>query len=567
MNTRLSKQKNKWLVNPLHRNRYLGAMLITLHGAVLSVNVTGTFMLFILVHAAMFLLWQPVWSGQARIGIRVIFFLIVAVALLPIETFQPWFLAFWALFLLGLLGGETIVSRSEQFTAILAFITLALSMLLYIAPLLAGVPALESDANWITMVIVPAIASPLLFINASKQGKSRIHMDIVRALIAPLVVSVLSLASLVYKYSADIPYPDALIKTTLISAVVLLALAWLWGTDSRLSRMREMLSRYLLNLGLSFESWLKTVAEVASEQISTPVEFLDRTTSSLLELPWVSGAGWNYRGKSAIHGEPTKHVVSYSGSTCTLDIYTRMPVGPALRAHAQLLFDVMRLMLEAKERELELAMQERLISVHETGAKLTHDIKNILQSIQALAEVARSADFANDQEAPQVLRLQLVRLTDRLKATLNKLKVPPEGKQSSSINLNRWWEATRARYIGLDIEFIDEISDTDMTVPGDVLDGILDNLISNAQHKRIEQGHLGIQVTLKAKDSQLQINVCDNGPAMDDEVAERIFRNPVRSESGLGVGLYLSARMATNAGYTLRLASNEPGRVCFKISQ
>ena len=39
------------------------------------------------------------------------------------------------------------------------------------------------------------------------------------------------------------------------------------------------------------------------------------------------------------------------------------------------------------------------------------------------------------------------------------------------------------------------------------------------------------------------------------------------SQTGLGIGLYQAALQAQKLGYELRLAVNEPGRVCFELAR
>jgi hypothetical protein len=60
--------------------------------------------------------------------------------------------------------------------------------------------------------------------------------------------------------------------------------------------------------------------------------------------------------------------------------------------------------------------------------------------------------------------------------------------------------------------------------------------------------------------------VCDDGAPVPAQLAGQILRAPVPSQSGLGVGLYQSARAAAEHGYRLALAANEPGRVCFVLT-
>jgi hypothetical protein len=47
---------------------------------------------------------------------------------------------------------------------------------------------------------------------------------------------------------------------------------------------------------------------------------------------------------------------------------------------------------------------------------------------------------------------------------------------------------------------------------------------------------------------------------------EDLFRGPVTSESGLGVGLYQASAFAEQSGYALVLVDNRAGSVCFELS-
>jgi len=51
------------------------------------------------------------------------------------------------------------------------------------------------------------------------------------------------------------------------------------------------------------------------------------------------------------------------------------------------------------------------------------------------------------------------------------------------------------------------------------------------------------------------------------EVANVLFRAPVRSSAGLGIGLYQAARHAETSGYALTLAENRDGEVCFALTR
>ena len=72
-----------------------------------------------------------------------------------------------------------------------------------------------------------------------------------------------------------------------------------------------------------------------------------------------------------------------------------------------------------------------------------------------------------------------------------------------------------------------------------------------------------MRVTLAADAAVL--SVCDSGSVVDKAVVDDLFRSPVASENGFGIGLYHAARQAERYGYELRLASNVAGKVCFEL--
>ncbi len=98
-----------------------------------------------------------------------------------------------------------------------------------------------------------------------------------------------------------------------------------------------------------------------------------------------------------------------------------------------------------------------------------------------------------------------------------------------------------------------------------MFDSVVDNLLQNAALKSHSEGPLQIVVSLTADASVL--SVCDNGSALRDELVRNLFRGPVASENGLGIGLYHAGQQAQANGYQLRLICNRPGQVCFELSR
>jgi hypothetical protein len=90
--------------------------------------------------------------------------------------------------------------------------------------------------------------------------------------------------------------------------------------------------------------------------------------------------------------------------------------------------------------------------------------------------------------------------------------------------------------------------------------------IENAYYKRPVDSGLDITVTLASRGRHLCLTVCDNGSVIGPETAGQLFKQPVPSRSGHGIGLYQAAKRAEIMAYALALTRNRPGQVCFELT-
>ena len=65
--------------------------------------------------------------------------------------------------------------------------------------------------------------------------------------------------------------------------------------------------------------------------------------------------------------------------------------------------------------------------------------------------------------------------------------------------------------------------------------------------------------------NSVRLNVSDNGSEMNKDLAAQLFKRPLASDNGLGIGLYQAYKQANLAGYELKLSANEPGNVKFAL--
>jgi signal transduction histidine kinase len=163
------------------------------------------------------------------------------------------------------------------------------------------------------------------------------------------------------------------------------------------------------------------------------------------------------------------------------------------------------------------------------------------------------------------MQRQLPQITQRLNATLDKLRTP-QPADVARVDAAVWWQGLIQRYAGRSIHFHLDGPPRDVTLPAELFDSVADNLIENAVNKSADGTGLQVRVTLSAAHGGT-LTVCDSGAAIAQSTASQLFEAPVPSHSGLGVGLYHSARQAAQLGYRLKLAANESGTVCFVLTR
>jgi signal transduction histidine kinase len=337
----------------------------------------------------------------------------------------------------------------------------------------------------------------------------------------------------------------------------------LWNPHSGFSGIGHMLSRYVMSLGLPFERWVQQLAAFA-EQESQPQRFLGLALQHMLELPWVCGVQWEARLGAGEFGTRSQHVAEFSIQDLQLKAYTHWSLSPAVLLHLRLLAQMVGYFYDAKRREQLQRQSAYTQAIYETGSRLTHDVKNLLQSLRSLCAAAETSDADQAGALQALMQRQLPQITQRLNATLDKLRAPQQ-VDSDRVDASIWWDGLIQRFNSREVQFTADRIAANSRIPSELFDSVADNLIENALRKKL-QGQPGqVSVTFSA-DGGGRLTVCDNGMTVPKSVVDRLFEAPVPSQSGLGIGLYHAAKQAGRLGYCLELCDNEPGKVCFALS-
>jgi len=559
-NTRLASAA--WSFSQRHWRFVVVAMLALLHVAVLRGAADDWARALLLAHLGLLLLWQPFLHGEHQISItQGAFIALGAVAVML--WIGWWLLAFWVVVLAGLVGGKVFLHQARWqrrcYLVVLIYLValLAIIILPEIAPSGGIAPEIRRFAEYGLPVLLLAVA---LMPAEAESAEAAQVIDFFYSIFLMLVLGMTILGSFTFMTLGRVPYLEALTKTVFLIAgtILVLGLAWSPRTGTGLNLF---FSRYLFSIGLPVEKWLYFLAELSRLE-AKPERFLAEGVAGLARLPWIEGAAWQAENQRGEVGMRSEHAVEHVGEGLKLTIFSRYRTSPALQWHMQLLGQLLAEFYAAKLREQMLRESSYLQAVHETGARLTHDVKNLLQSLNVLCSVAGRDETPESQA---LIRRQLPAIARRLSATLEKLQ-RPAGGESPQVPLREWTEALARQYQGQGIDFSAAGLDAGTSVPKALFDGVADNLLQNAIAKRTGGVPVRIQVAIK-DGAAPELRVCDSGAAVPPDVANVLFRAPVRSSTGLGIGLYQAARHAETSGYALTLAENRDGEVCFALTK
>lgn len=552
----------RWL-EPVHRRWVVILMLGALHLALAAGlgSVLGRALL--VSHVGFFLLWQPVVRFDRKIGpLAVALILLVGLGLLTFKG--QWLIVLWIAGLVGLSGGRVF---SAQMPMMRRFYLLSVSYLLVVLLVWAvpthwagaPIPVAVGYAVEYGLVIVFIVMAIMPLERLSDEPGQTV--DFFYALLLSLLAIVLALGTLAFKSGFD-DYYLALTATIIVSGLALLVLAILWNPGAGYGGLQSVFSRYLLSVGLPFETWLQKLAE-GSEREEDPDKFLSFAIEQLGQLPWVIGGEWQTTDATGKFGETSTNHAAFSSHDLRLRLFANLTLGPALVLHMRLLTQLLGEFYEAKRREQALRESTYLQAVHATGARLTHDIKNLLQSLYSLSAAGQGLPPDQLESYASLVQRQLPALTNRLQLTLERLRAPTEGSVGIQMDAAVWWEDLKRRYEGRDIQFA-AVGATGQSIPRNVFDSVAENLLENARRKRIAEPGVRIDAILDGTNSA-RLTVTDTGSAVPTEVAAALFRKTVSTEQGMGIGLLQSAQQARQAGYRLRLANNKDGAVTFEL--
>lgn len=547
-------------------NRILALMLLFLHAAIVWGQGELWGQALVLAHYGAFLLWQPFFSGQQHLPWhRSLGVLLVGTALAGLNN--VWVAALWSVMLAGLLGAVavTLPTVRERLGLWAAVLYLLLLLFVWLLPQGYGLPVRQMSQVSVwrdSLLLLPLV---VLLFPSPRISRGGSAVDLLYALMFVLIIGVLALGSYVAMHLRQSDYAGSLVLSMSVLAATLLIFAWLWEPRGGSSGLRNMYSRYVLSLGLPLEEWLRQLSD-AAEQQPEPDVFLRSAMAGFTHLPWSTGVTWRTPVSSGALGEKSRHATAFSHLEVEVTFYTQTAVNPAFALHLRLLTEIIGYFYAAKTRERAMSANAYTQAIFETGSRLTHDVKNLLQSLKTLCSAAEHSRPEQAMSLQTLMQRQLPQMAKRLEITLDKLKAPEKALDTNQIQAREWWRVLKARYAREELRFSVDDANATVWLPHELFDSVADNLVQNALRKRVGQPDVRVSISLETQ-PQPCLTVCDSGEPVPTEVRDKLFHAPVSNYDGLGIGLYQASKQAAGMGYQLELGSNREAEVCFRLKK
>ncbi len=535
-------------------------------------------------HLGAFLLWQPLVAGSRRMSLRDVL-LVAGGAVLATLFLNPWIMLIWTALVTALVGGRVLDSAAREQRWFYLGVLFALFAFLFSLVLPDLLPkelrdtAISPTARTsIEIGLGLAMAGLLLVAWRIKPRPDTLlpaagAYDLVHSVWLLLLLLVISFFGIALMTLAQRGYLASIGITLVSVAALLVAADTLWGRapagDARGGGLGLLFSRYLLSYGIPYEAWLDRLARLGRDE-NDAMRFFEAAVRSLGQLTVLQGARWrgavSAGGFGLASGRHEESIVvplhNDPGASVEVVLLTHNRLSAAFVWHLKLLLQITVQFYAAKAREQRLRDQQYLRAVHETGARLTHDVKNLLQSLDGLIGAASVLD--DDTQVRLLVQRQLPEISRRLANTLVKLQ-EPGGDAQATTGIRGWWKDLCALYIAQEIEFDCSEMACDMPIPTALFASAADNTLQNALQKRRSEPGIAIRASIHADPERLVFAVEDSGGPIETDLASKLLAGPVASRNGLGIGLYQVARQAETLGMRFRLAENRVGCVRFAL--
>lgn len=224
-----------------------------------------------------------------------------------------------------------------------------------------------------------------------------------------------------------------------------------------------------------------------------------------------------------------------------------------------------------RQREQHLLRAEQMMAIGQVAAGVAHELRNPLTSIKGLVQVnlreARSHGLPADDLA--VIEHEIRRMERTLQTFLDFARPPqPERRRLDPAAVaERVFAlvAGRAKKQGVSLRLSQPEMPIELEADQDQLQQLLLNLVLNALDAMPQGGVVEMELR-PPRDGSVELQVRDSGPGIAAHILPKVFETFVSSkETGVGLGLPVSRRIAEEHGGSLSAYNLPQGGACFVL--
>lgn len=226
---------------------------------------------------------------------------------------------------------------------------------------------------------------------------------------------------------------------------------------------------------------------------------------------------------------------------------------------------------EQRLRDRQLIRAEQMAAIGQVAAGVAHEIRNPLTSIKGLVQVnLREADARGlPAEDLRVIEHEVRRMERTLQTFLDFARPPRPNRQRldpiAVIERVFTLVGGRARKQQVALRLLRPDDPVELDGDQDQLQQLLLNLVLNSLDAMPDGG--AVEVELRTpRDGYVELFVRDTGPGIAPHVLSKVFETFVSSkETGIGLGLPVSRRIAEDHGGSLTAYNLPDGGACFAL--
>jgi PAS domain S-box-containing protein len=225
--------------------------------------------------------------------------------------------------------------------------------------------------------------------------------------------------------------------------------------------------------------------------------------------------------------------------------------------------------LEQRQHERHLLRAEQMMAIGQVAAGVAHELRNPLTSIKGLVQVNLREAQAKGLPAEDlaVIEHEIRRMELTLQTFLDFARPPqPDRRSVDPANVVGHvfaLVAGRARKQEVALRLTQPETPVRVEADRGQLQQLLLNLVLNALDAMPHGGSVEVELR-RPQDSQVELHVRDTGPGIAADILPKVFETFVSSkETGVGLGLPLSKRIAEDHGGTLTAYNLPGGGACF----